>query len=191
MNSSWKQSVLVAAIFLMLIGGSIVDAGESVTKEQETSALKFARKHHSELAELLKKLDQDMGSEYEKAIRHIHNVNERLERTRKRSPEDYKIQLAIWKIDSRIKLLAARMTMSSDKNLTDEMKKLLTQKIDLKEKQLLMDQERTQVRLDRIDGQLQNIRSNRKEYLAKELARYRRLQTPKTTPASTKNNSKQ
>jgi len=159
---------------------------ESLTKAQETAALKFARAHHKELAELLKKLDEDMTSEYEKAIRQIHLIRERLERIEKRSPEDYKLQLSVWKVDSRIKLLAARMTMSSDEKLTAEMEQLLKQKIQLKEQQLVQDRERAQTRIDRIDGQLESIRNNRKEYLEKELARYKRLQRSKTTPTKTR-----
>jgi hypothetical protein len=61
----------------------------------------------------------------------------------------------------------------------------------LKEKQLVLDRKRTQVRLDRIDGQIEKIRSDRQEYLEKELAKYRRLQNSKTTPTSTKKSSKQ
>jgi len=178
-------------LVLSLAGSAVVQAEESLTKAQEASALKFARKHHAELAELLKRLDAEMASEYQKAIRQIHLVNERLEKLNKRSPDDYQLQLALWKVDSRIKLLAARMTMSSDEKLVSEMEKLLTQKLDLKEKQLVLDRKRTQVRLDRIDGQIEKIRSDRQEYLEKELAKYRRLQNSKTTPTSTKKSSKQ
>jgi len=191
LNTAWKQFVLMLALVLTLAGSAVVQAEESLTKAQEASALKFARKHHAELAELLKRLDAEMASEYQKAIRQIHLVNERLEKLNKRSPDDYQLQLALWKVDSRIKLLAARMTMSSDEKLVSEMEKLLTQKLDLKEKQLVLDRKRTQVRLDRIDGQIEKIRSDRQEYLEKELAKYRRLQNSKTTPTSTKKSSKQ
>jgi flagellar biosynthesis regulator FlaF len=190
-NSFWKQFVCLAVTLVMLIGVSVAEADEKLTKAQEASALKFARQHHSELAELLKKLDQEMASEYEKAIRQIALFNQRLERIRKRSSDDYKIQLSLWKVDSRIKLLGARMTMSSDEKLISEMEKLLTQRLNLREKQLVLDQKRAQVRLDRVQGQITKIRSDRQEYLEKELAKYRRLQTSKTTPTSTQKTKSQ
>ena len=183
MKRFWIQYVLLFATTLLFVAPA--SSQESLTKAQEAAAFKFARVHHQELAELLKKLDEDMTSEYDKAIRQIHLVHERLERIKKRSPEDYKLQLSVWKVDSRIKLLAARMTMSSDEKLVVEMENLLQHKIKLKEQQLVFDRERAEARIERIDNQLETIRSNRQEYLEKELARYQRLQRSRTTPTAT------
>ena len=76
LNTAWKQFVLMLALVLTLAGSAVVQAEESLTKAQEASALKFARKHHAELAELLKRLDAEMASEYQKAIvRSISSTN--------------------------------------------------------------------------------------------------------------------
>ncbi|MBD3673533.1 MAG: hypothetical protein HUJ26_08400 [Planctomycetaceae bacterium] len=189
MKSTWRQFVIGFGMLLSLAAPAL--SQESLTADQEAAAIKFARTHHKELAELLNKLDEDMTSEYEKAIRQIHLVRERLERIKKRSPEDYKLQLSVWKVDSRVKLLAARMTISSDEKLVSEMERLLQQKIKLKEQLLVLERERAQARIQRIDGQLETIRKNRQEYLEKELARYKRLQRSKTSPTATRNSNNQ
>jgi hypothetical protein len=195
MSFHCRQFILSLAIACAIVAGPAVQSfaqDEQLTKRQEQAALKFARRHHPELAELLKQLDAEMTSEYDKAIRQIHSVSERLERIRKRSPEDYQLQLEAWKVDSRIKLLAARMTISSDEKLQTEMKKLLSQKYTLKEQQLRRDKERMQSRLERIDKQLETLETDREQLLQKDLARYRKLQPSRTTPTSTrKNNSRQ
>lgn len=195
MNALWRRFVLLPAMVFTIAAVPSVRTfaqDSQLTKRQEQAALKFARRHHPELAELLKQLDAEMTSEYDKAIRQIHAVSERLERIRKRSPEDYQLQLEAWKVDSRIKLLAARMTISSDKQLQVQMEKLLNEKFTLKERQLKRDRERIQARLERIDRQLETLEQDRDELLQKELARYQKLQTSKTTPTSTgKKNSKQ
>lgn len=194
MVSCRPQLVLLIAIALagIAVPSARTLADETMTKQQEQSALKFARRHHPELAELLKQLDRDMTSEYDKAIRQIHVVNERLERIKDRSLEDYNLQLNLWKVDSRIRLLAARMTMSSDEQLQVEMEKLLTQRFSLKEQQLQRDKVRTTTRLEKIDSQLENLHNNREELLKRELARYQKLQPSNTTPTATrKKNTKQ
>jgi len=177
---------LAIAWLFAAVPAAPVSGDSGLTRDQEKAALTFARKHHPELAELLKQLDADMTSEYDKAIRQIHVVVERLERVKARSPEEYELQLEAWKVDSRIKLLGARMTISSDEELQVEMKKLLDQKFTLKEQQLKRDQERTQVRLDRINKQLEALETEREQLLQKELARYQKLQPSKTTPTSTR-----
>lgn len=188
MHSARTHFVLLVtlACAIVAVPGLRAVADDGLTKKQEQSALRFARRHHPELAELLKQLDAEMTSEYEKAIRQIHTVSERLERIRKRSPEDYQLQLEAWKVDSRIKLLAARMTISSDKQLQVQMEKLLNEKFTLKERQLKRDRKRIQARLERIDRQLETLEQDRDELLQKELARYQKLQTSKTTPTSTR-----
>lgn len=191
MSVDRRQFVLSLAIAcaIVIAPSAGTFAVDGLTGRQEQAALKFARRHHPELAELLKQLDAEMTNEYDKAIRQIHVVVERLERVKARSPEEYKLQLEAWKVDSRIKLLAARMTISSDEKLQLEMKKLLGQKFTLKEQQLRKDKERTQSRLERIDKQLQAFEQDREQLLEKELARYRKLQPSRTTPTSTRNNN--
>lgn len=191
MSVHWRQLVLSLSIACAMLGvpRTSTFGDEELTRQEEQSALRFARKHHPELAELLKQLDEEMTSEYDKAIRQIHVVAERLERIKSRSPEEYKLQLDAWKVDSRIKLLAARMTMSSDEKLQVEMKKLLSQKYTLKEQQLRRDKERTQSRLERIDKQLETLEKDRVQLLEKDLARYRKLQPSRTTPTSTRKNN--
>lgn len=192
MSVNWRQLVLlVAMVFTISAPVPQRTSGQEkqLTKRQEQAVLRFARRHHPELADLLKQLNQEMTAEYEKAIRQIHVVSERLERMKDRSPDDYQLQLDQWKVDSRIQLLAARMTMSSDEQLQVEMEKLLDRKFTLKEEQLKRDRTRTAARLEKIDAQLDGLQHDREAMLKRELTRYQKLQPSRTTPTSTRSDN--
>lgn len=145
-----------------------------MTPEREAAALHFARSHHPELADLIERLRKDMRGEYDQAVRQLYQASERLARVKERSEADYDQQLAQWKLDSRIKLLAARMSVSSDSKLEGELKKLLRQRVELKRVQLEQERARAQSRLDRVDESLANL-SDTDAVVEKEFRRYRGL----------------
>lgn len=145
-----------------------------LTPEREAAAKLFARRHHPELADLLDKLQAEMQKQYAQAIRQIYQTSERLARIKERSEEDYKLQLALWKVDSRINLLAARMTKSKDKQLREQLKQLLTERVAVRRNILNRDREKVQARLDRIDKSLKAL-GDVDAAVAADMKRYERI----------------
>jgi len=111
------------------------------TAAREAAALQFARDHHPELADLLPQLKASNKREYMAALRELARTSERLARVRDRSAERYEVELQAWQLDSQIRLLAARLTMSDRPELEAELKQLLRQRVAvrLKQRQLQRD----------------------------------------------------
>src|SRR5690606_37639476 len=82
---------------------------EDKPKGQEADVLEFVREHHPELADLLKQLKDSRPKEYQKAVRDLSRVRERLFAMRKTDDHRYDLELAIWKAQTRIQLLAAKL----------------------------------------------------------------------------------
>src|SRR5579883_918317 len=89
-------------------------AAAPLSPQREAEALAFAREHHPELAALIDKLRKDNRRQFDRALRELAQDRDRLVRLQKQAPAQYEFALAIWKLDSRAHLLAARMTMSQD-----------------------------------------------------------------------------
>ena len=88
-----------------------------LTPEREAAAITFVRQHHAELVDLLNQLKETKPAEYQAAIRELFQTSERLAQLREQDPQRYELELDAWKTKSRIRLLAARSTMSGDMSL--------------------------------------------------------------------------
>ena len=80
----------------------------------EAAALAFAREHHAELAELIATLKSSSLPEYEQAVRELYRVRERLFQLQKREPERHALELELWKTKSRMRLMAARLSLGEE-----------------------------------------------------------------------------
>ncbi len=130
-----------------------------ITPKTEAVALGFARQHHQELADLLRQMKLHKRSilQYRRAVRQISAARDKLERIKQRSPDRYRLELERWKLDSRIRLLAARMTMSKDASFEDELKDLLLERTNIRLQQLKQERERLQKYLGRAETRLLRI----------------------------------
>lgn len=135
------------------------------TLEREAAALSFVRQHHPELADLLAQLKASNRKEYQRAVHELFRTSERLAQIRERGDTlKYDLDLEAWKLDSRIRLLAARMSMSEDNEvLHAELKQLLLDRTDLHLKQQLLDRERLAVRLEKLDAAIEKTRREREQ----------------------------
>lgn len=172
-----------------------------ITRKTESIALGFARRHHQELADLLRQLKKSNKVQYSRAVRQISAASEKLERIKQRSPERYLLELKRWKLDSRILLLAARMTMSKDPGLEEELKDLLRERTNIRLQQLKQERERLQKFLGRAENRLKRVEQDielsetdpeaaaRKDF--NQIMKRLRTYTPKTKKsAKNKKNSK-
>jgi hypothetical protein len=155
-------AILVAAAS----GGALAFADD---KDADAAALKFARTHHPELAGLLDQLRMNAPKDYQAAIADLNRSRERLDKNRDRLPERYDLELAEWKVDSRIRLLAARMAMGGDDDLQSELRTALRERTDIRVKLLQEERDRTAKRLQKLDEQIADQQSQADKIVDREL----------------------
>jgi len=137
-----------------------------ITKEQESKALGFAKSHHQELAVLLSQLKKNNAGQYRKAVRELSSTSDRLNRLNDRSPDRHELALREWKLDSRIRLLAARMIMSADPELEAKLKSYLLARRDLRLESFIKERDRLEIilarsksRLDKLNDDIRTLES--------------------------------
>ena len=146
------------------------DKGIEVTAEVESEVFAFLNKYHPELAGLLSNLHANLPREYERAIRDLSRVRERLSQLALRDPPRHELELQAWVVQSHIHLTVAKLAMNDSADLRDELQRLLEQQFDLKLQTLQHDRKRLDERLRKMDEQIEKIASSRDEVVAKQLA---------------------
>lgn len=169
-------SLVLAAGFVVSSAavGKAQPESVSVTPAREAKAIAFARKHHPELADLLARLKKADAQAYEKALREVSQNTERLGKMREADAERYELSLRVWTLDSRIRLLAARSTMSNDPGIESELRALLRERQDVRLALLKLDRNRLQTRLERLEGQIQQLQSDPESAVENDFVRIQR-----------------
>lgn len=151
------------------------------TPGREAAAYTFAKVNHPELADLLDRLKKSPKKRaYQRAIRQLYFDSERLARLKdfdsKSKTKRYGVALKLWKLDSRIRLLTARVAMSKgqDKELQSQLDTALKERIDLRIAQMEADHARTLERAKRLKQQIENIKSNKDKAAKQHLAKVKR-----------------
>ena len=155
-------------------GNSINGPVDSVPPQREAAAMLFAQQYHPELAELLTRLRDSNPVQFTKAVRELDQTRERLEKTRERDAERYCIMLHEWQLDSRVRLLAARMTMNTATELETELRQVLNERHDVRLQLLTYDRERTESRLQKMDEQIAEHVQSREATVDRELDRIKK-----------------
>ncbi len=131
--------------------------------DMEASAIAFAEEHHPELKTLIESLKSANPGEYKKAIHDLARTQERFAKLQGGKPgaaNRHDHELALWKLDSRIRLTAARSAMKETEELRAELKTLVEQRRALSLQLLKDERERTVARLAKIDTELQSAETN-------------------------------
>jgi hypothetical protein len=139
------------------------------TLEREAAALSFVEQHHPELGDLLTQLKNSSKRGYQQAINELFRASERLATSKERDPVRHELELRVWKLDSRIRLLAARMSMTDSQAMQEELRALLLEKSDVQLEQKLLDRERLVTRLEKLDAAIQKARNERDEQAQRSL----------------------
>ena len=166
----------VAAIVLEPTTAAVSDdtsakpaSGKTLDAPAEKAALAFAAKHHPELATLIRQLRRMNPDAYQKAIQELSHTSERLSRLEERAPDRYAAELALWKLDSRIRLLAAQSAMSDEDDRREQIRELLLERADVRLQQLESERARVAARLKRLDRSIEELQTHRPELVEKEL----------------------
>ncbi|HEX4130212.1 MAG TPA: hypothetical protein VHZ24_09220 [Pirellulales bacterium] len=139
------------------------------TPEREAAAMTFVRMHHGELAELLEQLKESNPQEYQRAIRDLFQSSEKLAQIEERNPHRYELELQDWKLNSRIQVLVARLTMRRDPVVEQELRQTLAEQLDMREQLLVNDEERAEAKLAEAQEHLAQFRRNREQWVDQRL----------------------
>lgn len=157
----------------------------SLSPQREKQALEFARSHHPELAELIQRLKKHRPREYKRAVRELDTTLTRLERFKDRDSDRYQLILERWEIESRIRLLAARVSVKGTDAEKSELTSLIKQRVDLQLDMLRLEKKSTEKRLQKLDKSISEIEENRDRLIESELKKIKR--TMKKSGSKTNN----
>lgn len=162
---------------------------EPIPPKREAAAIKFAQQHHPELAELLDRLKASHPDQYTKALRELDKTRERLEKAHENDADRAAMMLREWQLDSRVRLLAARITMSTSEELETELRQALTERHDTRLQLLTYDREKSKTRLQKMDEQIAEYVQNREVSIDREFDRIKKSAEMRKKP-TTKSASK-
>jgi len=134
-----------------------------VTATREAAVTTFVRQHHPDLEALLVYLKAHRPADYAKAIRELFNASERLSRVQEQDEGRYELELAQWKLRSRIQLLVARMRMDNSEALRDQLRDALAEQVDLQLKILQRDRDRVKERLDKLEAKIERLSESKQQ----------------------------
>jgi len=137
----------------------------------EEAALEFARRHHPELAKLLGPMKSALPRDYQKAIRELDRVSDRLTRMETRSPERYAIEIELWKAESRLRLVAAKTVMLDDDERREQIERLVNERNGLRIRLYEFERDEAAQRIVQLDRQIESLKSQESQAVRKEVDR--------------------
>lgn len=155
-----------------------------ITAGREAAVMTFVREHHPDLEALLIYLKQNRPGDYEKAFRELFAVSERLARIQEQDGGRYELELARWKLQSRIQLLAARLKMERTDELRQQLREALAEQVDVEIAIAERDRDRLKDRLEKLEARIEKLTGGKQQTVDNQ---YRMLVQPgKTEAVSTK-----
>lgn len=135
--------------------------------EREATALEFVGRHHPELVPVLQRLKGLNRDEYEQAIRELVQTNERLTAIKPLDETLHGLMLEAWKVDSEIKLLAAKysVAMQKDPAVEAQLKALLYRQVDLQRRQVEHNRDRAAATLKGMEANIKMLADKREEFV--------------------------
>lgn len=162
---------------------------KSPDAEREEAAIVFVREHQPELLELLKRLKGTKEKDYQQAIRELSRDSQRIEALKEKDPKRFEQEVRAWQLDSRIRLLTAKLSLEDRPELQEDLKAALAERADLRLEQRKLDRERVAARLTKLDEEIAALVKNREDDLKKtfdRLVRAAERARPKTKPEAKK-----
>jgi hypothetical protein len=162
-----------------------------LTAAREAAAMAFVKQHHPDLVELLLYLKENQPAAYEQAAMDLFRASERLAQQKEINFDRYELDLALWKVESRIELVAARLKMAGPdspegETLAAQLKKLLEERHDLRAERLVQERERIAERAEKIDRQLETMAANRTQAIERELSQFTKSPAARPPQKNTK-----
>jgi hypothetical protein len=140
-----------------------------ITDQRSEDLMSFVQEHHPELEFILAKLKDGKQRQYQQAMRGLDQTVSRLENIRQRSPERYPSSLAYWKLESRIKVAAARYKLDETNENRDKLKSLLVQRYETRLKRLKEDRNNIADRLKKMDARIEELESGKSSQIERRI----------------------
>lgn len=141
------------------------------SEEREAAALAFVREHHAEVAELLERLKANRPAQYRKAIRELSQASQRLAQWKDRDPARYELELRLWKLQSKARLLSARATMSGSVVEETELRQVLAEQMDVRIALLKLQRDTAARRVQELEGQIARLNAQRDSTIERQITR--------------------
>ncbi len=177
------SSAILASLLLItlcvrsVISDSTKNSPQPVQNKQEVQAtdeaiaIAFATLHHPELAGLLEQLKSMDHKGYNAAVLDLFRTSERLAKYAERTPERYKTELELWKLDSRIRLLAARSAKGMDDSAREQIRDLLLERNRIRLAQFEAERDKLKARIDKVHDSIEELKSKGSELAEHDLDR--------------------
>ncbi|WP_425618846.1 hypothetical protein NA78x_002562 [Anatilimnocola sp. NA78] len=137
----------------------------AITPEREATVTDFVERNHPELAQLLSHLKANQPKEYERAVRDLFRVTEKLAMVHERDSRQYDLELKAWQAQSRAQLLVARLKMGESESENEELKKqlreILAEQWQARLDVLRLERERVTGRLSKLDEDIGRLERDR------------------------------
>jgi len=155
-----------------------------LNKSQQATAIAFAKANHPELVPLLNSLKRRREPDYNREVRQLHQASTRLGKLKERvQNERYEQELAVWKLDSRIRLQLAKWSVSKDDKLGSEIRKALAERQAIRKAQYERELARLDERRTKVESMLRGLTDEKLdkewEQLSKSITRRRRQSAAK------------
>jgi hypothetical protein len=139
---------------------------------EEAPLLEFVEQHQPSLLKLLRFMKKKQPQQYEQAIKELSRVKQRLANLEKRDAESYVIELELWQVRSKLRMLVAEILVSpqdSQEKLKMQLHGLVQKEVDLDSARLQLEQKRIAQRLAQVQSQLEDRTADRAATLSKAI----------------------
>ena len=140
-----------------------------LTAERKQELLDFVEANHSELEELLSRLENSKKRRYNQAMAGLDKAVKKLETIKKRTPKRYDVALEQWKLESRIKVAGAQVKLNDTEETRAKLESLVTQLVDFHIQRLKNDRNQIEQRLQQTESRLKEFESNRDKMIEKRI----------------------
>lgn len=140
----------------------------TVTPEREAAVMTFVERNHAEVGELLKHLKEIQPAAYEQAVKDIFRQTERLAGVKERDPAQYELEIVVWKAQSRVQLIAAKMKMNVTEDLQKDLRLALGTQADARLALLKHERQKASDRLTKLDGDIERQARDREKLIDRQ-----------------------
>jgi hypothetical protein len=142
----------------------------TITPEREAAVVSFVERNHPELAELLAHLKTNQPKEYDRALRDLFRVTEKLAMVHERDDRQYGLEIKAWKAQSRAQLLVARLKMTEPESgdaeeLKKQLREALAEQMQARLDVLKLDRERVTGRLEKLNDDITRLERDRESVI--------------------------
>jgi len=141
----------------------------TITPEREAAVMTFIDRNHPELGDLLTHLRDSQPDAYDQAVKELFRTTERLASIKERDPAQYELEITVWKSQSRVQLLSAKMKMAVTEDLKKELRTALGEQSDAKLALTKHERKKAADRVSKLDDDIQRFTSEREKIIDRQL----------------------